>query len=370
MTDIVATVAARGARGRSRRHHVERRIRRHSRQAAGGAGRGRTLTWTRPAFRGPPAAGACRPGRASANSRARRSRRFTTFRVGGPADWLVDVSTVDELRATCSRPRARPACPSRCSAADRMSSSRTRACAVSSCGCICTRIQQPAPDRVRAEAGVTINGLVRWTIGRGLAGLEAWAGTPGTVGGAIYGNAHYGGRNIGDLVRQAMLVTPRWRQLRRRAARRDGVRLRHEPAAADRGDPGLGGVRRSRRAIPTALRRRARASLALPQGARSRWRCRARAACSRIPDPARDPAAGRHAARRRARSSIAPGSRAIGSAARGFRRCTPTSSSTTARRRRGTFARWSSARAPPCVIDSASSCATRSCFWDDVLSHG
>ncbi len=32
---------------------------------------------------------------------------------------------------------------------------------------------------------MTINGLVRWTINRGYAGLEAWAGTPGTVGGAI-----------------------------------------------------------------------------------------------------------------------------------------------------------------------------------------
>jgi UDP-N-acetylmuramate dehydrogenase len=52
-----------------------------------------------------------------------------------------------------------------------------------------------------------MNGLVRWLIVRGLAGLEAWAGTPGTVGGAIYGNAHYGGRNIGDLVQRAGLVS-------------------------------------------------------------------------------------------------------------------------------------------------------------------
>lgn len=53
---------------------------------------------------------------------------------------------------------------------------------------------------IRAGAGVTINGLVRWTITHGLAGLEAWAGTPGTVGGAIYGNAHFRGRNISDFV--------------------------------------------------------------------------------------------------------------------------------------------------------------------------
>ena len=48
-------------------------------------------------------------------------------------------------------------------------------------------------DRIRAGGGVTINGLVRWTVSHGLAGLEAWAGTPGTVGGAVHGNAHFAG---------------------------------------------------------------------------------------------------------------------------------------------------------------------------------
>ena len=52
-------------------------------------------------------------------------------------------------------------------------------------------------DRARRR-GLTINGLVRWTINRGMAGLEAWAGTPGTVGGAVYGNAHFKGRSSGS----------------------------------------------------------------------------------------------------------------------------------------------------------------------------
>ena len=39
-----------------------------------------------------------------------------------------------------------------------------------------------------------------------MAGLESWAGTPGTVGGAIYGNAHFGGRLIGDLVESVRLA--------------------------------------------------------------------------------------------------------------------------------------------------------------------
>ena len=53
---------------------------------------------------------------------------------------------------------------------------------------------------VRAAAGVTLNGLVRWTIARGLGGLEGWAGTPGTVGGGVSGNAHFRGRLLGDEV--------------------------------------------------------------------------------------------------------------------------------------------------------------------------
>ena len=61
---------------------------------------------------------------------------------------------------------------------------------------------------MRAEAGVTINGLVRWLAGRGLAGLEAWAGTPGTVGGAICGNAHFQGRLISEHVRSVRVLQP------------------------------------------------------------------------------------------------------------------------------------------------------------------
>ena len=62
-------------------------------------------------------------------------------------------------------------------------------------------------ETVRADAAVTINGLVRWTIIHGRAGLEAWAGTPGTVGGAVFGNAHFGGRSIGERVAAVRVAT-------------------------------------------------------------------------------------------------------------------------------------------------------------------
>lgn len=69
-------------------------------------------------------------------------------------------------------------------------------------------IARSGPADVRAEAGVTLNGLVRWCVLQGAAGLAEWAGTPGTVGGALYGNAHFRGRLIGERVTAAELLDP------------------------------------------------------------------------------------------------------------------------------------------------------------------
>jgi UDP-N-acetylmuramate dehydrogenase len=132
---------------------------------------------------------------------------LTTFKIGGTADWLIDARSEDELRAALAiaagagEPVTILGGGSNVLVADagvRGLVIRVRP----------MEISQPAPDRVRADAGLTMNGLVRWTIGRGIAGLEAWAGTPGTVGGAIYGNAHFGGRNIGDLVAAVRVLSP------------------------------------------------------------------------------------------------------------------------------------------------------------------
>ena len=69
------------------------------------------------------------------------------------------------------------------------------------------KIRVPRPGVVRADAGVSINELVRWTIVRGFGGLSNWAGTPGTVGGALHGNAHFQGDLIGAKVISVGIVT-------------------------------------------------------------------------------------------------------------------------------------------------------------------
>lgn len=137
---------------------------------------------------------------------------LTTFKVGGPADLLVETHTGDEIVAalklahTHGVPVTMLGGGSNVLIGDR----GIRGLVIRPRG----GEVHPVGDRlVRADAAVTINGLVRWTINRGYAGLQAWAGTPGTVGGAVFGNAHWTKVNIGDIIESVRL------------ARRDGTLL-------------------------------------------------------------------------------------------------------------------------------------------------
>jgi len=126
---------------------------------------------------------------------------LTTFGIGGAAAYLVS------LKSTADLPRALEIARQAGTSITLLGGGSNVLVADAGIRGLVIRmhggqVRQVAADRIRTDAGVTINGLVRWTITHGLAGLEAWAGTPGTVGGAIFGNAHFRGRNISDLVAQ------------------------------------------------------------------------------------------------------------------------------------------------------------------------
>ncbi|HEY8549952.1 MAG TPA: UDP-N-acetylmuramate dehydrogenase [Vicinamibacterales bacterium] len=132
---------------------------------------------------------------------------LTTFRVGGPADVLVEARTAEECVSVVviARELGVPVTPLGGGSNVLVSDAGIRGIVL----LVRDRhVSREGDSAVRAGAGLTINGLVRWTIGQGLAGLEAWAGTPGTVGGALHGNAHFKGALIGDLVREVTLLTP------------------------------------------------------------------------------------------------------------------------------------------------------------------
>jgi UDP-N-acetylmuramate dehydrogenase len=137
---------------------------------------------------------------------------MTTFKVGGPADVFIETHSEEELVDALKIAHANGARVTILGGGSNVliADQGIRGLVIRPKGGTVT----PVGDRlVRADAAVTINGLVRWTINRGYAGLEAWAGTPGTVGGAIYGNAHWKSTNIGDLVESVRLARPDGRLL-------------------------------------------------------------------------------------------------------------------------------------------------------------
>jgi UDP-N-acetylmuramate dehydrogenase len=130
---------------------------------------------------------------------------FTTFKVGGPADWLVLAQRASEVKAALGAARAAglPVTVLGGGSNVLVSDAGVRGLVIRVHG---GDVRASGDNTVRADGGLTINGLVRWTIKRGVAGLEAWAGTPGTVGGAIYGNAHFKGRLIAELVESVEVI--------------------------------------------------------------------------------------------------------------------------------------------------------------------
>ena len=142
---------------------------------------------------------------------------FTTFKVGGPADWFVRAQRASEVKTALAAARADglPVTVLGGGSNVLVADAGVRGLVIRVHG---GEVRALSEDAIRADGGLTINGLVRWTINRGVAGLEAWAGTPGTVGGAIYGNAHFQGRLIGELVESVEVVTPEGHELRIAAA--------------------------------------------------------------------------------------------------------------------------------------------------------
>ena len=139
--------------------------------------------------------------------------RYTSLRIGGPADILAVASTVQELRQVVA-----VACehgvPFRVlgSGANLLVSDRgvrglvvlNRARTITFLG---PDSDQSGGDLgVRAESGASLSTVAQQCVRRGLAGL-AWAATiPGTVGGAVVGNAGAWGGDVASTLVSASVL--------------------------------------------------------------------------------------------------------------------------------------------------------------------
>jgi UDP-N-acetylmuramate dehydrogenase len=122
----------------------------------------------------------------------------TRFAIGGPARWLVDVSTEEALAAAIAEIRQAGYPFALIGGGTNLIVSddgfqgvvlRYTASTVEASGPV-----------VRVGSGAALQSLVDFSIERGLGGLETMTGIPGWVGGAIYGNAGAYGHSIQECV--------------------------------------------------------------------------------------------------------------------------------------------------------------------------
>jgi UDP-N-acetylmuramate dehydrogenase len=68
---------------------------------------------------------------------------------------------------------------------------------------------------IKAGAGVSIAALLDFSVKNNLSGLEKWVGLPGTVGGAVYGNAGCNGLETREILVEAEIVNEKNARIRK-----------------------------------------------------------------------------------------------------------------------------------------------------------
>lgn len=151
------------------------------------------------------------PGRVKAGVKL---EALTTWRIGGPADWLVEPGSIAELRHLVR------------SLADRNQSyvvlgkgsnlligdRGVRGVVIligTALAWICHPTGPGRATRLEIGAGTPLSRVVRYGLLHALTGLEFLTGIPGSIGGAWAMNAGVGGQEMGDLTLSLTLVTPR-----------------------------------------------------------------------------------------------------------------------------------------------------------------
>ncbi|CAN5809248.1 UDP-N-acetylmuramate dehydrogenase [soil metagenome] len=124
-------------------------------------------------------------------------RRYTAWKIGGPADALIEPTTVDELTEAAKKAHdnAVPVTILGGGTNVLVRDGGVRGLVIRLAKAL-TNVEVSG-NRVVADSGVLYPVLANTTAAKGLAGLEFATGIPGTVGGAVYMNAGaYGSETV------------------------------------------------------------------------------------------------------------------------------------------------------------------------------
>jgi UDP-N-acetylmuramate dehydrogenase len=130
---------------------------------------------------------------------------YTTYHIGGLADLLVEVADPAELKEIWQLARA---CEVGCLVLGQGSNILVADRGVRGLVVLnrCTGSELSATGVLRAASGTALAELARRTAAAGWAGLEWGVGIPGSIGGAIVGNAGAHGGYVGDVLVAAMVL--------------------------------------------------------------------------------------------------------------------------------------------------------------------
>jgi len=144
-------------------------------------------------------------------------RHHTTFRIGGPADFFFAARTPDQLVAAlrAGHESGMPVFLLGGGSNLLVSDEGFRGLVVRNA---CEAIEFDG-TAVHVECGADFTELILRSVDHGLAGLEFAAGIPGSVGGALFGNAGCYGEDIGRYTVECTIATP------------DGTKVETQPAA-------------------------------------------------------------------------------------------------------------------------------------------
>jgi UDP-N-acetylmuramate dehydrogenase len=134
--------------------------------------------------------------------------KYTSARIGGPADVLITVNSAEELAETANRlwEMELPFHILGGGSNVLVSDAGVREVVILNKAKNVTFNLDEEPPAVTAESGANFGGVARQAAQKGLTGLEWAAGIPGTIGGAVFGNAGAHGGDTAGCLEQAEIL--------------------------------------------------------------------------------------------------------------------------------------------------------------------